>query len=396
MNIILFDGEVRSQLLPLTYTRPVGNLRIGILTINEKWERTLNASVSYKTEEYLTPKFPMIVSSENILIHGGLCPDGKVEGEIEKLKLGERLVFEEKIIAVHIAENDMGNFFEGSYSFTKDVIYTDSILIIEHPWDLFAKNAEALEIDFARITNGRESQPISSTNTLIGNRVFLEEGAIVEGAILNSKSGPIYVGKEAEIMEGCLVRGGLALCEHAGLKMGAKIYGATTVGPHSKAGGEVNNSIIYAYSNKGHDGFIGNTVIGEWCNLGADTNTSNLKNNYAKVRVWEYDSGRFADTGLQFCGLIMGDHSKSGINTMFNTGTVIGVSANVFGGGFPRNFIPSFSWGGASGMIEFRYNKAAEVAQAMMGRRGLSYDEVEEGIVKTVFDNTAIYRKNLK
>lgn len=396
MNIILFDGEVRSQLLPLTYTRPVGNLRIGILTINEKWERTLMASVSYKTEDYLEAKFPMNFDTDNFLIHGGLCPDGMVEKQIQELAIGERLVFENKTIAARVSKDDLTKFFDADYSFTKDVIYEGSVLIIEHPWDLFAKNAQALEIDFELVTQGRESAPISSSNTLIGDRIFLEAGAKVEGAILNSTTGPIYVGKGAEIMEGCMVRGALSLGEHAGLKMGAKVYGATTIGPHSKGGGEISNSIIYAYSNKGHDGFIGNTVLGEWCNLGADTNTSNLKNNYAKVRLWNYDTGRFADTGLQFCGLIMGDHSKSGINTMFNTGTVVGVSANVFGGGFPRNFIPSFAWGGASGMIEFRYNKAAEVAHAMMGRRGLSYDEVEEGIVKTVFDNTAIYRKNLK
>ena len=396
MNIILFDGDVRSQLLPLTFTRPVGNLRVGILTINEKWEKTLSTRVSYATENYLSTKFPMNVCGDNLLINGGLCPDDELCKAIAKLQLGERLVKNEITLAARIKEEDISDFLSSSYAYVRDEEYTNEILIIEHPWDLFAKNAQALSLDFDLVTNGRESQPISSSNTLIGEDIFLEEGAVVEGAILNSKTGPIYIGKNAEVMEGSLVRGGLALCEHAGLKMGTKVYGATTVGPHSKAGGEISNSIIYGFSNKGHDGFIGNTVIGEWCNLGADTNTSNLKNNYAKVRLWNYDTERFADTGLQFCGLIMGDHSKSGINTMFNTGTVVGVSANVFGGGFPRNFIPSFAWGGASGMIEFRYNKAAEVAVAMMGRRGLVYDEVEEKIIKTIFDNTAIYRKNLK
>jgi UDP-N-acetylglucosamine diphosphorylase/glucosamine-1-phosphate N-acetyltransferase len=352
--------------------------------------------VSFKTEDYLSVKFPLNVGLDNFMILGGLCPNGTIENKIKNLEVGERIVLGTKIIAARIKKEDVTDFFNDDFEFSNTIEYSDPVLIIEHPWDLFAKNAEAMEIDFELVTKGRESLPISDSNTLIGTRVFLEEGAKVEGAILNSTTGPIYVGKHAEIMEGCLVRGGLSLGEHAGLKMGAKIYGATTIGPHSKAGGEVNNSIIYGFSNKGHDGFIGNTVIGEWCNLGADTNTSNLKNNYAKVRLWDYDTGRFADTGLQFCGLIMGDHAKTGINTMFNTGTVVGVSANVFGSGFPRNFIPSFTWGGAAGMIEFRYAKSAEVAQAMMGRRGLSYDEVEEGIIKTVFDKTAIYRKNLK
>jgi UDP-N-acetylglucosamine diphosphorylase/glucosamine-1-phosphate N-acetyltransferase len=344
----------------------------------------------------LTRKFPRKITSDNTFVNGGLCPDGKVELAIKKLNLGETLMKGEVILAARIAREEITA--EGIQHVLKGnlVSYVDEVLLIQHSWDLFAKNAEAMELDYDVLTNDRISHPISKTNTLIGDRIFLEEGAQVEGSILNATTGPIYLAKNSEIMEGCMVRGGLALCEHAGLKMGAKIYGATTIGPHSKAGGEVNNSIIYGYSNKGHDGFIGNTVIGEWCNLGADTNTSNLKNNYAKVKLWSYETDRFFDTGLQFCGLIMGDHSKTGINTMFNTGTVVGVSANVYGGGFPRNFIPSFAWGGAAGMMEFRYNKAADVAQAMMGRRGLVYDEVEEGIIKTVYEMTANYRKNLK
>lgn len=396
MNIILFDGGSRQSLLPLTYTRPVGNLRVGILTINQKWEKVLSASVSYETEEYLTIKFPRKMSSDNTYVNGGLCPDGKVEVAIKNLQFGETLVKEGVVLAVRVEREKMEEVRSANFQTANVVNYEDDVLLISHPWDLFSKNEEALNLDYDMLTKDRISQPISDTNTLIGDRIFLEKGAKVEGSILNSKTGPIYLGEDSEIMEGCMVRGGLALCEHAGLKMGAKIYGATTIGPHSKAGGEVNNSIIYGFSNKGHDGFIGNTVIGEWCNLGADTNTSNLKNNYAKVKLWSYETNRFFDTGLQFCGLIMGDHSKSGINTMFNTGTVVGVSANVYGGGFPRNFIPSFAWGGAAGMMEFRYNKAAEVAQAMMARRGLEYDEVEENIIKTVYDVTANYRKNLK
>ena len=396
MNVILLDGKSRNQLLPLTYTRPIGNLRIGILTIDEKWNKVFDTKVSYQTEDYLNAKFPIVKSENNLVINGGLCPDTKVEGKIEALNNGEVLVQNEVVLAANVNAIQLEDALAGDFSFGTEIEYTDTTLLVEHPWDLFAKNDIALELDFEMLTQGRTSQPISETNTLIGNRIFLEEGASVEGAIINSKTGPVYVGKDAQIMEGCLIRGGLALCANAGLKMGAKIYGATTIGPHSKAGGEISNSIIYGYSNKGHDGFIGNTVIGEWCNLGADTNTSNLKNNYAKVKLWSYETRRFFNTGLQFCGLIMGDHSKSGINTMFNTGTVVGVSANVYGGGFPRNFIPSYAWGGAAGMMEFRYNKAAEVAEAMMARRGLTFDEVEQGILKTVFDLTANYRQNLK
>ena len=396
MNIILFDDDSRQKLLPLTYTRPIGNLRIGILTINKKWERALSAVVSYHTEDYLAVKFPKIITDDNVLIYGGLCPDGKIELAIQNLGVNQVLVANEKVIAARTNAQNTAKAFDNDFSFGEKINYELDTLLVEYPWDLFSKNSVALNLDFRVITEGRKSQPISDTNTLIGNNIFLEEGAVVEGSILNSKTGPIYIGKDAEIMEGSMVRGGLALCDHAGLKMGTKIYGATTIGPHSKAGGEVNNSIIYAYSNKGHDGFIGNTVIGEWCNLGADTNTSNLKNNYAKVKLWSYETNRFFDTGLQFCGLIMGDHSKSGINTMFNTGTVIGVSSNIYGGGFPRNFIPSFAWGGAAGMMEFRYNKAADVAQAMMARRGLDYDEVEQGILTKVYELTANYRTNLK
>jgi UDP-N-acetylglucosamine diphosphorylase/glucosamine-1-phosphate N-acetyltransferase len=233
---------------------------------------------------------------------------------------------------------------------------------------------------------------LSGSNTLIGERIFIEEGAQAEAATFNSLSGPIYLGKDSLVMEGSVVRGGLSLGERSQLKLAAKIYGPTTIGPHCKVGGEVSNSVIMGYANKGHDGFLGNSVLGEWCNLGADTNTSNLKNNYAEVRLWSYESKRFESTGLQFCGLIMGDHSKSGINTMFNTGTLVGVSSNIFGGGFPRNFIPSFSWGGSSGFTEYRFDKAMETAEKVMGRRGIELDEVERAVLRHVFDESAELR----
>lgn len=394
MNIILFDGAIRNALLPLTYTRPVGNLRVGILTINKKWEQFAKATVSYLTAPYLQSKFPAVTAASNIIVSGGVCPSDDLMNAINSLALNQALVQNERFIAAKVPDDKVTDAFD--FKELTPVEYNGKVIEIAHTWDIFAKNGDAMQMDYDMLTTGRVSAPISDSNTVIGDQIFLEEGAKVEGAILNTKTGPIYVGKNAEIMEGSLVRGGLALCENATLKMGAKVYGPTTIGPHCKAGGEISNSVMYGYSNKGHDGFIGNTVIGEWCNLGADTNTSNLKNNYSKVRLWSYDNQRFADTGLQFCGLVMGDHSKCGINTMFNTGTVVGVSANIYGAGFPRNFVPSFAWGGASGMMEFRLSKAEEVAEAMMGRRKIEFDETEHQILQWVYDNTANFRKNLK
>jgi UDP-N-acetylglucosamine diphosphorylase/glucosamine-1-phosphate N-acetyltransferase len=275
----------------------------------------------------------------------------------------------------------------------KVVAFTGTMQHISKCPDIFSMNGSELEKDFAAITKGRKSAPISATNTVMApEKVFLEEGAIVECAVLNGSSGPIYIAKDAEIMEGSLVRGPFSLGEHSQLKLGAKIYGPTTIGPHCKVGGEVNNCVIFGYSNKAHDGFIGNSVIGEWCNLGADTNTSNLKNNYAEVKLWNYPAEKYLKTGMQFCGTIMGDHSKCGINTMFNTGTVIGVSANIFGAGYPRNFIPDFSWGGAQGFETFSIAKSFEVAKIVFSRRGLVFDEIEQDILVYVFNETQKFR----
>jgi UDP-N-acetylglucosamine diphosphorylase/glucosamine-1-phosphate N-acetyltransferase len=389
MNVILFDGPFRAQLLPLTFTRPVCELRIGILTIREKWEKYLGNATSTLTEDYLQKKYPLQSSADNLLVHSAVCPTPALVDAIKGLKIGQQLVKGQTLLAARLTNTDASflDISEGAISFDGE------ITIIQHPWDIFAQNGVELNADYALLTKGRTSAPLSKTNVLIGNAsVFLEEGAKVEASILNTTAGPIYIGKDAEVMEGSLIRGPFSLGEHSQVKMGAKIYGPTTIGPHSKVGGEVNNSVIIGYSNKGHDGFLGNSVLGEWCNLGADTNTSNLKNNYDEVRVWSYVTKNFSRTGLQFCGLIMGDHSKSGINTMFNTGTVVGVSANVFGGGFPRTFVPSYSWGGASGFIDYRIDKALEVAQRVMERRGLVLTEVEESILRTVYDLTKQYR----
>ncbi|WP_228235670.1 GlmU family protein [Allomuricauda sp. M10] len=389
MNYILSDGYHRENLFPFTFTRPVCDIRIGILTMREKWEKWLGNSVSSLTEEYLSEKFPVVIGQENIVINGSYLPNADVLAAIQSLKKGEALMDQEQYIAY--AADDVKMPFN-SDDFVL-IPFKSPVLTVKNTWDIFSKNGEALQSDFELLTKGRKSQPISDTNQVLNpENIFIEEGAIVEFCILNASIGPIYIGKNALMMEGCMVRGGFALCDGAILKMGAKIYGPTTAGPGCKLGGEVNNSVLFANSNKGHDGFLGNSVLGEWCNIGADTNTSNLKNNYAEVRLWSYKTEGFARTGLQFCGLMMGDHSKCGINVMFNTGTVVGVSANIFGGGFPRNFIPSFSWGGASGFTTFLPKKAFEVATAMMERRGMQFNETEARILEHVFEITQKWR----
>uniref|UniRef100_UPI003D32A204 GlmU family protein n=1 Tax=Polaribacter marinivivus TaxID=1524260 RepID=UPI003D32A204 len=389
MNYILFDGDFRNALLPFTYTKPVADLRIGILTIREKWEKYLGLTTTTITEDYLEEKYPMVEMPENIMINASFCPnDGLVE-MVKNLSEKEAIFKGEDVIAFYTTDTQEEVNFEDY----KQVEFTEDVLQIKNTWDIFSLNDKAIEQDFNLITKNRKSQPIpAGVNTVNQENIFLEEGAKLTFCTLNASTGPIYIGKDAEIMEGCIVRGALAMCDNSVLKLGAKIYGATTIGPHSKVGGEVNNSVLMGYSNKGHDGFLGNSVLGEWCNLGADTNNSNLKNNYAEVRLWDYNTGRFAKTGLQFCGLMMGDHSKCGINTMFNTGTVVGVSANIFGSGFPRNFIPSFSWGGASGFTEYKTNKVFEVANEVMKRRKISFDNIEKRILENVYELTKQYR----
>ncbi len=389
MNYILFDGDNRKSLLPFTYTRPVADIRVGILTIREKWEKFLGSTTTTITEEYLEEKYPMVEMEENVMLNASFVPTPNLVDKVKSLSKNEAIFKGEDVIAFYTTEKQEEVNFEDYVQ----IEFEEEIIQIKNTWDIFSYNAQAIQLDFDLITEGRESQPIPDTVQCVGKEnVFIEEGAKLTFATLNATSGPIYIGKNAEIMEGVVVRGALAMCENSVLKLGAKIYGATTLGPFSKVGGEVNNSVLFGYSNKGHDGFLGNSVLGEWCNLGADTNNSNLKNNYAEVKLWSYETGRFAKTGLQFCGLIMGDHSKCGINTMFNTGTVVGVSANIFGSGFPRNFVPSFSWGGASGFTEYKMNKVNEVAEVVMKRRKLVYDEVEQKILQAVFDESKQFR----
>lgn len=390
MNYILFDDQSRNNLLPLTFMRPVAEIRIGIMTLREKWEFLLGAKTSTLTESYLSRKYPIIKEDNNILINGSICPTPELIVEINKLQPNQTLVNDDTIIALNIKAADLDESGDMDISGIEEIGSKVDVLKINEIWDIFSKNGSAIEKDFEMLTKGRKSQKLSTTNRVLGDgQIFLEEGAKVEFAILNATSGPIYIGKEAEIMEGCLVRGPFAMCEHAVLKMAAKIYGPTTVGPWSKVGGEVNNSVLFGYSNKAHDGFLGNSVIAEWCNIGADTNNSNLKNSYDNIKIWNYPQRTFVDTGLQFCGLIMGDHSKTGINTMFNAGTVVGVNVNVFGPGYQRNFVPSFSWGGTSGFSGYNIKKAIDVAKAVYARRGKEFDEIEEDILINIYDETA-------
>jgi UDP-N-acetylglucosamine diphosphorylase/glucosamine-1-phosphate N-acetyltransferase len=391
MNYILFDGPVRTALLPFTFTRPVADIRIGILTIREKWEKYLGYTTTTITEEYLMEKFPMVEMEANVLINAAYVPNEVLAEMVSSLEENQAILAGDDVVAFYTKDTQEEVDFD-SYEIIE---YTDEVIKLEHVWDIFKKNDIALREDFELLTEGRKSAPIpASVNTIAPENIFIEEGAKLEFVTLNASTGPIYIGKDTEIMEGSIIRGPFALCEGAVVKLGAKVYGATTVGPECRIGGEVSNSVLFGYSNKGHDGFLGNSVLGEWCNLGADTNNSNLKNNYEEVKLWSYEKGGFLKTGLQFCGLMMGDHSKSGINTMFNTGTVVGVCANIFGSGFPRNFIPSFSWGGAAGMVTYDVKKAFETARIVMGRRNIAFTEQDEAILAEVYQQTEKLRNS--
>jgi UDP-N-acetylglucosamine diphosphorylase/glucosamine-1-phosphate N-acetyltransferase len=390
MNYILFDeSNVRTNLLPLTFMRPVADIRIGILTIREKWEKMLKTKTSTLTDSYLARKFPIVKEKENILINGSVCPTEEIVAAIKKLKPNQTVVYCDTIIALHVAEEELDNIGDSAAEGIEEVPMGDQPIRIGHTWDIFSKNDLAIREDFQLLTKGKKSHPLSETNLVLGSEnIFVEKGARVEFATLNASAGPIYIGKDAEVMEGALIRGPFALCDGAQVKMGAKMYGPTTIGPKCRVGGEVNNSVLFGYSNKAHDGFLGHSVIAEWCNLGADTNTSNLKNTYDEVRLWSYSKRTFINTHLQFCGLIMGDHSKCGINTMFNTGTVVGVNSNIFGPGFQRNFIPSFTWGGTSGHTNYDLKKAIEVAEIVCRRRNVHLDEVDKDLLTSVYNLT--------
>ncbi|TRX39754.1 GlmU family protein [Flavobacterium restrictum] len=390
MNYILFDGPARNALLPFTFTRPVADILIGLMTIRQKWELYLGSTTTTLTEEYLSEKYPMVELEHNVMINASFLPNPILAEMVGNLEANQAIFKGDEVLAFYTSEEQEEVDFD-----TYEIIeFTADCITVEHTWDIFSKNDAAIREDFEFITEDRTSQPIpKSVNAIAPENIFIEEGAKLEFVTLNAITGPIYIGKNAEIMEGSVIRGPFALGENAVVKMAAKIYGATTVGAYSRVGGEINNSVLFPYSNKGHDGFLGNSVLGEWCNIGADSNNSNLKNNYEEVKLWSYETEGFAKTGLQFCGLMMGDHSKCGINTMFNTGTVVGVSANIFGSGFPRNFVPSFSWGGASGFTTYITKKAFETARLVMSRRNVAFDDVEAAILEHVFEVTKKWRK---
>ncbi|MBG6110728.1 UDP-N-acetylglucosamine diphosphorylase/glucosamine-1-phosphate N-acetyltransferase [Flavobacterium sp. CG_9.10] len=390
MNYILFDGPSRNALLPFTFTRPVADILIGIMTIRQKWEMRLGSTTTTLTEEYLSEKFPMVELEENVMINASFLPNDVLVEMVSNLEPNQAIFKGDEVIAFYTNDEQEEVDFD-----TYEILeYQDECLKVENTWDIFSKNDAAIREDYEYLTEDRRSQPIpKSVNVIAPENIFVEEGAKLEFVTLNASAGPIYIGRDSEIMEGSVIRGPFALCDNAVVKMASKVYGATTVGPHSRIGGEVNNSVLFGYSNKGHDGFLGNSVLGEWCNIGADSNNSNLKNNYEEVKLWSYETEGFAKTGLQFCGLMMGDHSKCGINTMFNTGTVVGVSANIFGSGFPRNFVPSFSWGGASGFTTYITKKAFETARLVMSRRNVDFDEREAAILEHVFEESKKWRK---
>ena len=400
-NIVMFGDDHWYDLLPLTFTRPISELRVGILTIKEKWEKHLNGSASYITQDYLAEKYPISIAQDNILINSTFLPDKQLVNFIFQLRSNEALLLGPELIAARLSELQFDTLSQDKDALQNlkgiDLSNESGITFrrITRPYHIYIENREEIISDFKLITEGRNSALISDTNRISGKYpVFAEDGAVMEHCIVNTNEGPVYLGKKAIIMEGSMIRGGFAACDNAVVKMGAKIYGPTTAGPGCVIGGEVKNSVFQANSNKGHDGYLGNSVIGEWCNLGADTNTSNLKNNYLPVKIWSYTHEKFMDTGQQFCGLIMGDHSKAGINTMFNTGTIVGVAANIFGDGFPRTFIPSFSWGGAAGFSTHKVEKAIETAELVLSRKNMLLTEPDRKILEHIYFNTAHVRNN--
>lgn len=390
-SIMLFDDlAIRGSLLPFTFTRPVAEIRVGILKISEKWQRISGLPISFYTQEYLQTKFPR-AKGNSLAVNGAWLPDENSLAILKSLTQDQALYHGKTLIASYIGETEKNLDFAKH----KDIIQiSQAPNLLLKSWNIFQYNGDQIRSDFGLITDGRDSEEINDPHTRVYSpeNIFIEKGAKIRAAVLNAENGPIYIGKDAEIQEGAVIRGPFSIGEHSTINMGAKIKGDTSIGPHCKVGGEVSNSVIFGYSNKGHEGFLGNSVIGEWCNLGADTNTSNLKNNYSQVKLWDYINGSNVNTGLQFCGLMMGDHSKCGINTMFNTGTVVGIGSNIFGGGYPKNFIPSFSWGGAEGLTTFQYPKFEETAKAVWARRGIDFTKEENDILKLIFEMSKNYR----
>lgn len=395
MTIVLVDNDSRRKdLYPLTLTRPTADLRVGILTIAEKWQKWLNMPVSFLTADHLSAKYPLSPGDDDVLlIDGGVCPDIRLAEAISKLRSGEALI-DEQLVAARMQATDLAEYTGNQENQFRTVPYGHPFTKICYPEDIFMYNGKQIQLDFELITKGRTSAPIDASNRVIGDLFFAEEGATAMASTINTLQGPVYMGRNAEIWEGCLVRGSFGLCEGSQLKMGAKVYSNVTVGPYSRVGGELNTCVIWGNSSKGHEGYLGSSVMGEWCNWGADTNNSNLKNNYKNVKLYHYPTGKYRDTGLQFCGMIMADHSKCAINTAFNTGTVVGVSASIFGAGIPPAFIPDFSWGGSEGLVTYELDKMFETAELVFERRNHIFDSVEKDLLKSVFRLTEVHRNH--
>ena len=400
-NLIFADGDVRQTLLPLTFTRPVAEIRTGILTITQKWVKRLNLPYSFHTQKYLSQKYPLNISDDNTVIFGGLIPNEILTEKVKSLTLGEGLFKDDSLLAARVSGGQFERLSGNDVSFLKKKVVDFDFITISRPYHLVSLNKNQIGEDFELLTIERKSEELSPTVTVVGaykepslkSKIFLEQGAVVEHVMINPQKGPVYIGRDAVIMEGSMVRGPAALCENAQINLGAKVYAGTTLGPYCKVGGEINNTIMFGYSNKSHDGFLGDSAIGEWCNLGADTNTSNLKNDFAEVKLWDYTTQSFKKTGLQFLGLIMGDFSRCGINTMFNSGTVIGVGCNIYGSGYPRNFIPSFALGGSQGFRMNNFKEICKVAGIAMKRRNVIFSDIDEAILTEIFEITKDYRK---
>jgi UDP-N-acetylglucosamine diphosphorylase/glucosamine-1-phosphate N-acetyltransferase len=397
MQLVLFDAG-RASLYPFTYTRPIADIRCGILTARERWEKLLQFQTSFTlTEQYLQGCYPLPPQdNEYLLVNGQVIGTQQLAQAIRDLPAGAALYAEETLVAARMSYLPAAEQLDTIPTTPERRMFEGKAELLSHPWDIFSKNDWAIRLDYPLLTAGRNSAALPADVVVRGTDIFIEEDAVIwPGTIINAATGPVYIGRKAEIMEGCMVRGPFALGNHAVLKMGAKVYSGTTIGPGCKVGGEISNAVFFANSNKGHDGFLGNAVIGEWCNLGADTNCSNLKNNYDEVKVWDEATHKSVKTGLTFCGLLMGDHSKCGINTMFNTGTIVGVSCNIWGGGFPEKFIPSFSWGGPEGMSTYQFPRAMETAERMMARRNKALMNEEMRMLEHVYETTAASRSLL-
>ncbi|MGE5107207.1 MAG: putative sugar nucleotidyl transferase [Sphingobacteriales bacterium] len=386
MNIALFDTADRNLLYPFTQTRPIADIRIGIFTIREFWENYFNQKSYTVTEKYLQHKFPAPALNQVLLINSALIPTDEFLIKINSLQIEEAIIQDEIVLAARTDKYDdwsIDTINKKKFSLIKSL--SEPVTILKYPWQIFQWNDTAIRLDFSVITKGRASASISLSNKLISpGNIFIEEGAKIEYSTLNGSTGPIYIGKNCEVMEGCMIRGPFTMLDGSVLKMGAKIYGATTLGPCCVAGGEIKNSVLFGYSNKAHDGYLGDSVIGEWCNLGAGTSNSNLKNTAGVVNVWNNAANEYLPVGIK-CGLIMGDYSRSAINTSFNTGTITGVCSNIFGDGLLPKYIPDFSWG-ATNTKRYELEKAFADIHNWKQLKNQSLSNNDKNVLKHIFE----------